>query len=98
VLLHSKLYNEGRHDLYSAPNNIRVLKSSNMRWAGNVARTGEKRNSYRLSEGKTKRNDSDGKNIKMDFKVCADIDWIYMAMERETWRIIVDRVINFRFP
>jgi len=34
----------------------------------------------------------------MDFKVCADMDWIYMAPDRETWRIIVDRVINFRFP
>jgi len=69
-----------------------------MRWAGYVACTGEKGNAYRLFEEKTKRNESNGDNIKMDFKVCADMDWIYMASDRKTWRIIVDRVINFRFP
>ena len=63
-----------------------------------MARTGEKRNAYRLYEENTKRNKSDGDNIKMDFKVYADMDWIYMAPDRKTWRIIVDRVINFRFP
>jgi hypothetical protein len=75
-----------------------VLKSSNMRWAGYVARTGDKRNSYPFFEENPKRNEFDGDNIKMDFKVCADMDCIYMALYRETWRIIVNRVISFRFP
>jgi hypothetical protein len=43
-----------------------------MRWAVYVARMGEKRNAYRLFEEKTKSSESDGDNIKMDFKVCAD--------------------------
>jgi hypothetical protein len=31
------------NDLYSSPNIIRVMKSRRMRWAGHVARMGEKR-------------------------------------------------------
>jgi hypothetical protein len=37
-----KLYNEELGDLYS-PNIVRVIKSRKMRWAGNVARMGERR-------------------------------------------------------
>jgi len=36
-----KLRNEELHDWYSSPN-IRASKSRRMRWAGHVARTGEK--------------------------------------------------------
>jgi hypothetical protein len=38
-----RLHNEELHDLYSSPNIIRVMKSTRMRWAGHVARVGEKR-------------------------------------------------------
>jgi hypothetical protein len=31
---------------------IRIIKSRKIKWAGNVARTGEKRNSYRILVGK----------------------------------------------
>jgi hypothetical protein len=47
-----KLHNEELHDLYSSPSMIRIIKSRRMRWAGNVARMGEKRNMYRLLVGK----------------------------------------------
>jgi hypothetical protein len=47
-----KLHNEERHDLYSSPSIIRIIKSRRMRLAGHVARTGEKRNPYRLLVGK----------------------------------------------
>jgi hypothetical protein len=43
-----KLHNEEVHDLYSSPRIIRVMKARRMRWAGHVARMGEKRNAYRL--------------------------------------------------
>jgi hypothetical protein len=43
-----KLHNEELPDLYSSPSIIRIIKSRRMRWAGYVARTGEKRNAYRL--------------------------------------------------
>jgi hypothetical protein len=39
-----KLHNEELHNLYSSPNKIRIIKSRRMRWAGHVARIGEKRN------------------------------------------------------
>jgi hypothetical protein len=47
-----KLHNEELHNLYSLPSIIRIIKSRRMRWAGHVARMGEKRNVYRLLVGK----------------------------------------------
>jgi hypothetical protein len=43
-----KLHNKELHYLYSSPSIIRIIKSRRMRWAGHVARMGEKRNAYRL--------------------------------------------------
>jgi hypothetical protein len=43
-----KLHNEEFRDMYSSPSIIRTIKSKRMRWAGHVARIGEKRNAYRL--------------------------------------------------
>ena len=39
-------------DLYFSPNNVRVIKSKRMRWAGNVALMGEEREAYRVLVGK----------------------------------------------
>jgi hypothetical protein len=36
-----KLHNEELNGLYSLPNNVRVIKSRRMRWAGHVARMGK---------------------------------------------------------
>jgi hypothetical protein len=47
-----KLHNEELRDLYSSPSIIRMIKSRRMRWAGHVARMGEKRSVYRLLVGK----------------------------------------------
>ena len=47
-----RLHNEELNDLYSSPNNVRVIKSRRMRWAGHVARIGEKRGVYRVLVGK----------------------------------------------
>jgi hypothetical protein len=47
-----KLHNEELRDLYSSPSIIRIFKSRRMRWAGHVARMGEKINAYRLLVGK----------------------------------------------
>jgi hypothetical protein len=47
-----KLHNEELCDFYSLPSIIRITKSRRMRWAGHVARMGEKRYAYRLSVGK----------------------------------------------
>ena len=47
-----KLRNEELNDLYSSPNIVWVIKSRIMRWAGHVARMGEKRGIYRVLVGK----------------------------------------------
>jgi hypothetical protein len=47
-----KLHNEELHNLYRSPSIIRIIKSMRIRWAGHVARMGEKRNVYRLLVGK----------------------------------------------
>jgi hypothetical protein len=43
-----KLHNEQLHNLYSSTSIIRIIKSRLIKWAGHVARMGEKRNVYRL--------------------------------------------------
>jgi hypothetical protein len=47
-----KLHNEELRDLYSSPSIIRIIKSRRMRWVGDVAGMGKKRNAYRLLVGK----------------------------------------------
>ena len=47
-----KLHNEELNDLYCSPNIVRVIKSGRMRWAGHVARVGERRGVYRVLMGK----------------------------------------------
>jgi hypothetical protein len=49
----SKLHNEELRDLYSSSSIIRIMNSRRMRWAGQVARMVEKRNTYRLLVGKS---------------------------------------------
>jgi len=48
-----KLYDEELYDLYSSPNINLVIKKRRMRWAGHVARMGEKRGVYRFFSGET---------------------------------------------
>jgi len=46
-----KLQNEERNELYCSPNIIRVIKSRRVRWAGHVARMGERRGVCRVFVG-----------------------------------------------
>jgi hypothetical protein len=70
---------------------IRIIKSKRMRWAGYVARMGEKRNVYRLLVGKPEGKRPLGRprrrwmdNIKMDLLELGLIvvDWIGLAQDR----------------
>jgi hypothetical protein len=61
--------------LYSLPNMIGVIKSRRTRWAGHVARMGEKRTAYRILVGTPEGKRPLGRprrrwvnNIKMDIE------------------------------
>ena len=67
---------------------VRVIKSRRMRWAGHVARMGEKRGIDRVLVGKPEGKIPLGRprrrwedNIKMDLKEvgCEGMDWIELA-------------------
>jgi hypothetical protein len=51
-----RLYNKELYALYSSPNIIRVMKSRRLRWAGHMARMGERRCAYRALVGKPEGN------------------------------------------
>jgi hypothetical protein len=78
-----------------------------MRWAGYVARMGEKRNVYKLLVGKPERKKPLGRprrrwmnNIKMDLLEIAlsVVDWIGLARDRYRWRALVNSVMKLRVP
>jgi hypothetical protein len=78
-----------------------------LRWAGHVARMGEKRNTYRLSVGKPEESRPLGRprcrwldNIRMDLVEVGwgDVDWIGLARDRDMWRALVNSVLNLRVP
>jgi hypothetical protein len=102
-----KLHNEELHNLYSSPSIIRIIKSRRMKWAGHVARMGEKRNVYRLLVGKPEGKRPLGRprrrwidNIKMDLLEIglSIVDWIGLAEDRYRWRALVNSVMNLRVP
>jgi hypothetical protein len=56
VIMSDHLSHKGQekvNDLHSSLNNVRLIKSRRMRWAGHVMRMGEKRGVYRFLVGKT---------------------------------------------
>jgi hypothetical protein len=95
------------HNFYTSPSIIRIISSRRMRWAGHVARMGQKENVYRLLVGKPK-----GKrtlrrprrrwmdNIKMDLLEIGVnvVDWIGLAQDRYSWRDLVNSVMNLGVP
>jgi hypothetical protein len=85
-----KLHNEELHDLYSSPSIIRIMKSRRMRWAGHVARMGEKRNVYgllvRKPEGKRPLGRAGhGCLVNVDGSQ-SDVDWICVAQHSDQWK------------
>jgi hypothetical protein len=93
--------------VYSSPSIIRMMKSRSMRWAGYVARVGEKRNACRVLVGKPERKRPLGRpkrrwedNIKMDLREIGwnSMDWIDLAQDRDRRRALVNTVMNLRIP
>jgi hypothetical protein len=102
-----KLHNDELHNLYSSPNIGRTIKSRRMRWAGHVARIGDRRGVYRVLVGKPEGKRPLGRprcrwedNIKMDLREM-EIDgtnWIQLAQDRVQWQASVNTVMNLWVP
>jgi hypothetical protein len=100
-----KQRNEELSELYSSPSIIRIIKSKRKRWAGNVARMGEKIKACRLLVGKPEGKRPLGRsrrrwvdNIKMDLLEIGwgGVDCIGVAQDRDKWRALVNAVMNLR--
>ena len=102
-----KVHSEELNDQYCSPIIVRVIKSRRMRWAGHVARMGERRGVYRVLVGKSEGKRPFGRprrrwedNMKMDLHEvgCGCMDWIDLAQDRDRWSALVNAVMNLRVP
>jgi hypothetical protein len=91
------------HKLYSSTNIIRQIKSRRIRWAGNVARTGEDRKVYRFWwESPKERDHSEvqgvdgrmGSECILGRVTWGCVEWIQLAQDRGRWRALVNTVMN----
>jgi hypothetical protein len=84
-----------------------MIISRRMRWAGHVARRGERKGVYRVLMGKPERKRPLGRhrrrwedNIKINIQEveCGGVNWIELAQDRNSWRVLVTTVMNLRVP
>ena len=77
------------------------------KWAGHVARMGERRGVCRIWVGKPEGKKPLGRprrrwedNMKMDLQEVGygSMDWIELAQDWERWRTLMNAVMSFRVP
>jgi hypothetical protein len=95
------------NELYSLPNIVRVIKPRRTRWARHVARLGEGRGVYRVLVGNLRERgyleepDVYGRIIlRWDFRkwIYGSMNWIELAQDRNSWRALVNAVMNLQVP
>ncbi|PNF36143.1 hypothetical protein B7P43_G10971 [Cryptotermes secundus] len=80
-----------------------MIKSRRMRWAGHLARMGEKNNAYRILVGKPEGKRPLGRtrrrwvdNIKIILRKIGwdSVDWVDLAQDRDQWRALVNTSVE----
>jgi len=94
-------------DRYCSPNIVPVIKPRRMRWAGYLARVGERRDVYRVLVwkpggkrplGRHGRRWEDNIEMYLQEVRCGCMDWIELAGDRDSWRALVNSVMNYQVP
>jgi len=90
-----------------SPNVIQAIRARRMRWAGHVARMGERGGEYRVLVGEPQGKRPLGRprrrwedNTRMDLQ---EVRWgemylFYLAQDRDRWWALVNAVMNLRVP
>ena len=102
-----RLHNAELHGLYRSPNIVRVIKSTRLRWAGNVARMGAGRTVFKLLTGTPTWKRHLGRpihrcqnNIRMDLQEIGinAMNLIDSAQDMDYWKAIVNAVLTLLVP
>ena len=102
-----RLHNEELHGLYDSPDVIRIMKSRRIRWAGHVARMGEKRRLNSIVVGNPEGKRPLGRprrrcknNIRRNLRESGvrDENWFDLVQDRILWRTFVTAAMNLRVP
>jgi hypothetical protein len=101
-----RLHMEELNVQYPSPNNIGVIKPKRMKWTEHVTCMAGIGAAYRFSVGKPDGEKLHEKprrrwkyNIKTDFQEMRSriMDWIDLARDTDSWRALVNALMNLRF-
>jgi hypothetical protein len=100
-----RLHDEELYDLYPSPNIFWMIQLR--RLAGHVVRMDDSRGAYRVLVDRTEGKRPLGRprfrledNIKIELQEVGlgVMDWIDLTQERDSWRTLVNAIMNLRFP